>query len=132
HAMNIWVARFMGTHFPFNTFVINITGSLVMGLVAGWFALKGGATGHVRLFLATGVLGGYTTFSAYSLDAVLLWERHEHLLSALYVGGSVIGGMPGWWLGSGFMRKPRGGPASPPFRSWSLRVGRFDCGQSAP
>jgi CrcB protein len=74
HAMNIWVARLMGTHFPWHTFVINITGSLVMGLVAGWFAEKGGAAGHLRLFLATGVLGGYTTFSAYSLDAVLLWR----------------------------------------------------------
>ena len=45
----------------------------------------------MRLFLATGILGGYTTFSAFSLDAVLLWERHEHLLAALYVGGSVVG-----------------------------------------
>ena len=63
---------------------------MVMGLVTAWFAMKGGAAGHLRLFLATGVLGGYTTFSAFSLDAVLLWERHEHLLAALYVGGSVV------------------------------------------
>jgi CrcB protein len=104
HGMNIWVARFMGTHFPWHTFAINITGSLVMGLVAGWFAIKGGATGHLRLFLATGVLGGYTTFSAYSLDAVLLWERHEHLLAALYVGGSVIGAIAGLMLGLWIMR----------------------------
>jgi CrcB protein len=94
----------MGTHFPWHTFVINITGSLVMGLVAGWFAIKGGATGHLRLFLATGVLGGYTTFSAYSLDAVLLWERQEHLLSALYVGGSVIAALAGLMLGLWIMR----------------------------
>ena len=91
HGMNIWVARLMGTHFPYHTFVINIVGSLVMGLVAGWFAERGGAAGHLRLFLATGILGGFTTFSAFSLDAVLLWERHEHLLAALYVGGSVAG-----------------------------------------
>ena len=104
HAMNIWVARWMGTHFPWHTFVINITGSLVMGLVTGWFAQKVGAAGHLRLFLATGVLGGYTTFSAYSLDAVLLWERQEHLLSALYVGGSVIGAIAGLMLGLWIMR----------------------------
>jgi CrcB protein len=104
HAMNIWVARFMGTHFPWHTFAINISGSLVMGLVAGWFAIKGGATGHMRLFLATGILGGYTTFSAYSLDAVLLWERHEHLLSALYVGGSVVASIGGLILGLWIMR----------------------------
>jgi CrcB protein len=104
HAMNIWVARLMGTHFPWHTFVINITGSLVMGLVAGWFAEKGGAAGHLRLFLATGILGGYTTFSAYSLDAVLLWERHEHMLASLYVGGSVVLAIAGLVVGLWIMR----------------------------
>jgi CrcB protein len=104
HAMNIWVARLMGTHFPWHTFFVNISGSLVMGLVAGYFALRGHAVGHTRLFLATGVLGGFTTFSAYSLDAVLLWERHEQLLSALYVGGSVIGAVAGLVLGLWIMR----------------------------
>jgi CrcB protein len=104
HAMNISVARFMGTHFPWHTFIINISGSLLMGLVAGWFALKGGAEGSIRLFLATGVLGGYTTFSAYSLDAVLLWERHEHLLSALYIGGSVVLAIAGLLIGLWIMR----------------------------
>jgi protein CrcB len=79
HGMNIWVARQMGTHFPWHTFLINISGSLVMGLVAGWFIHRSDPTGHIRLFLTTGILGGYTTFSAFSLDAVLLWERHEHL-----------------------------------------------------
>ncbi len=104
HAMNIWVARLMGTHFPWHTFLINISGSLVMGLVAGYFALRGHAAGHLRLFLATGILGGFTTFSAYSLDAVLLWQRHEQLLSALYVGGSVVGAMGGLVLGLWIMR----------------------------
>jgi CrcB protein len=104
HFMNIWVARFAGTHFPMHTFVINITGSTVMGLVAGWFALKGGATGHLRLFLATGILGGYTTFSAFSLDAILLWERHEYLLAAYYVGGSVVLSLLGLVAGLWIMR----------------------------
>ncbi len=49
----------------------------------------------MRLFLTTGILGGFTTFSAFSLDAVLLWERHEHLLAALYIGGSVAGAVGG-------------------------------------
>jgi CrcB protein len=104
HGMNIWVARLLGTHFPWHTLTINIVGSLVMGLVAGWFALRGGATGHLRLFLATGVLGGFTTFSAFSLDAVLLWERHEQLLASLYVGGSVAGAVAGLVLGLWIMR----------------------------
>jgi CrcB protein len=104
HFMNIWIARFAGTHFPYHTLAINITGSMVMGMVTAWFAMKGGTTGHLRLFLATGVLGGYTTFSAFSLDAVLLWERHEHLLAALYVGGSVAGSLLGLAVGLWIMR----------------------------
>ena len=108
HGMNIWVARLLGTHFPYHTFIINIVGSLVMGLVAGWFVERGGADGHLRLFLATGILGGFTTFSAFSLDAVLVWERHEHLLAALYVGGSVVGAIAGLTLGLWIMRTALG------------------------
>ena len=106
HGMNIWVARFLGTHFPWHTFLINISGSLVMGAVAGWFALRGLHGGEsARLFLATGILGGYTTFSAFSLDAVLLWQRHEQLLAAYYVGGSVILSLIGLLLGLWGMRQ---------------------------
>jgi CrcB protein len=102
HFLNIWIARLAGTHFPMHTFVINITGSIVMGIITALFALKGGATGHLRLFLATGILGGYTTFSTFSLDAVLLWERHDYLSAAYYVGGSVVlsllGLVAGLWI----------------------------------
>lgn len=104
HFMNIWIARVAGTHFPYHTLAINITGSMVMGLVTAWFAVKGAEMGHLRLFLATGILGGYTTFSAFSLDAVLLWERHEHLLAALYVGGSVVGSLIGLVIGLWIVR----------------------------
>lgn len=104
HAMNIWIARLAGTHFPMHTLVINVTGSLVMGMVTAWFAMKGGSTGHLRLFLATGILGGYTTFSAFSLDAVLLWERHDYLLATYYVGGSVVGSLIGLVAGLWIMR----------------------------
>ncbi len=104
HGMNIWVARLMGTHFPWHTLVINILGSLAMGLVAGFFMERSDATGHLRLFLATGVLGGFTTFSAFSLDAILLWERHEYLLASLYVGGSAAGALIGLVLGLWSMR----------------------------
>ncbi|WP_428668854.1 fluoride efflux transporter CrcB [Reyranella sp.] len=104
HFMNLWIARFAGTHFPYHTLAINITGSMVMGMVTAWFAMKSGATGHLRLFLATGVLGGYTTFSAFSLDAVLLWERHEYQLATLYVGGSVVGSLLGLAVGLWIVR----------------------------
>jgi CrcB protein len=102
HFLNIWIARLAGTHFPMHTFVINITGSIVMGIITALFALKGGATGHLRLFLATGILGGYTTFSTFSLDAILLLERHDYLPAAYYTGGSVVlsllGLMAGLWI----------------------------------
>lgn len=102
HGVNVAVARWFGAAFPWNTFFINVTGSLVMGLIAGWFALKADASQGARLFLTTGILGGYTTFSAFSLDAALLYERGEFGLSAFYVVGSValsIGGLfAGLWL----------------------------------
>ena len=62
----------------------NVTGSLVMGLLAGYFAFHGGVPQHWRLFLTTGILGGYTTFSTFSLDAALLYER-----GALGLGGAL-------------------------------------------
>ena len=108
HGMNIWVAKLMGTSFPWHTLVINILGSLAMGLVAGFFVQRGDATGHLRLFLATGVLGGFTTFSAFSLDAILLWERHEYLMASLYVGGSAVGALTGLVLGLWAMRAALG------------------------
>jgi len=90
HTVNVGCARACGLNFPYGTFVINITGSLVMGLIAGYLAFKGEASQPWRLFLMTGVLGGYTTFSAFSLDAVTLYERGEGGLAAFYVLGSVV------------------------------------------
>jgi CrcB protein len=92
HGINIAAARLFGSGFPVGTMFINVTGSFVMGLVAAWFAFRaaGEISQHARLFLTTGILGGYTTFSAFSLDAALLWQRGEAFNAALYVIGSVI------------------------------------------
>src|SRR3954468_3220736 len=90
HGINLVSARLLGLEFPYHTLIINITGSAVMGLIAGYFAFKGDASQHWRLFLTTGILGGYTTFSAFSLDAALLYERGEVSLAAVYVLGSVV------------------------------------------
>jgi fluoride exporter len=89
HAVNLAAAKAFGVAFPYGTFIINITGSIVMGLIAGYLAFKGGATQHWRLFLMTGILGGYTTFSAFSLDTAVLYERGAVGLAAFYVLGSV-------------------------------------------
>ncbi|WP_332690981.1 fluoride efflux transporter CrcB [Bosea sp. (in: a-proteobacteria)] len=92
HGVNLASLRWLGPSFPFGTLAINVVGSGAMGLVAGWLAFRAGEgwSQQAKLFLATGVLGGFTTFSAFSLDAVMLWERGEALAAALYVLGSVV------------------------------------------
>ena len=104
HLINVFCARCMGTAFPWGTFIINISGSTVMGLIAGYLAFKGEASQHWRLFLMTGILGGYTTFSAYSLDAALLYERGELLLAGLYVVGTVVLSIAGLFAGLALIR----------------------------
>jgi len=104
HGVNLAVARALGTAFPYGTLLINITGSFIMGLVAAYFAFKGDATQHWRLFLTTGILGGYTTFSAFSLDAALLYERGELGMAALYVIASVALSIVGLFAGLALVR----------------------------
>jgi CrcB protein len=90
HLVNVGSARLLGSAFPWGTLIVNVVGSFVMGALAGWFAFRAaGGSQHWRLFLATGILGGFTTFSSFSLDSVALWERGAHGLAALYVAGSV-------------------------------------------
>src|SRR4051794_27898479 len=96
HGCNLVITRALGAAFPYATLTENVLGSFIMGALAAWFAFKGDATQTWRLFLTTGILGGYTTFSAFSLDTALLYERGELGLAALYVLLSVglsIGGL---------------------------------------
>ncbi|MEM1371090.1 MAG: fluoride efflux transporter CrcB [Pseudomonadota bacterium] len=78
-----------GAVFPWGTLTVNIVGSFLMGVVVHWLAVRAGGGSELRTFLATGILGGFTTFSAFSLDVVSLIERKETALAALYVFGSV-------------------------------------------
>jgi CrcB protein len=104
HGVNLGIARLLGTGFPYATLLINITGSLIMGLAAAYFAFKGDASQHWRLFLTTGILGGYTTFSTFSLDAALLYERGEVSVAALYVLLSVVVSIAGLFAGFALVR----------------------------
>ncbi len=99
YLVNVVCPRFLGADFPYHTFIINITGSTVMGLIAGYFAFKGDASQSWRLFLMTGILGGYTTFSAFSLDSMVLYERGGDRAGAVLCGR--IGGVFAWWPGRG-------------------------------
>jgi CrcB protein len=91
--------------FPWSTLFVNVSGCLVIGLIAGWFALRGQAGQTLRLFLTTGILGGYTTFSAFALDTVLLWERGQVWRSAFYVLSSVLLSIAGAFLGLAIIRQ---------------------------
>ena len=104
HGVNIASTRLLGAAFPYATLFENVTGSLVMGLLAGYFAFKGDVSQTWRLFLTTGILGGYTTFSAFSLDTALLYERGELGLAALYVGLSVALSIGGLFAGLALVR----------------------------
>ncbi|MFN4163581.1 MAG: fluoride efflux transporter CrcB [Ferrovibrio sp.] len=90
HGVNVLAGRLLGLPFPFGTLAVNIAGSFLMGVIAEYFALKSGLPMQWRLFLTTGILGGFTTFSAFSLEAGLLFERGEQLLALAYILGSVM------------------------------------------
>jgi len=99
HGVNVMSGRLLGLGFPFGTLAVNVVGSFAMGLLAGLFLNRPGTDQHMRLFLTTGVLGGFTTFSAFSLDAALLIERHSYGMAAGYALGSVIASIAALFVG---------------------------------
>ncbi|MDR5654767.1 fluoride efflux transporter CrcB [Ruixingdingia sedimenti] len=105
------VARFLavrgalawfGPGFPWGTFIVNVLGGFVMGLLAVWLEARG--LMRWAPFFLTGILGGFTTFSAFTIDAFLLWERGAVGLAAVYVLGSVALSLAGLVLGVLLMR----------------------------
>ncbi|MEM5495244.1 fluoride efflux transporter CrcB [Hoeflea sp. AS16] len=89
HLSAMAVTRAAGAGFPWGTLLVNIAGSLAMGLLIAWLARRSSGDADLRLLLATGFLGGFTTFSAFSLDAVTLYERGALTAAAAYVIASV-------------------------------------------
>jgi len=85
---NVSALRLFGPGFPVATLVVNVVGSFLMGVLVVVLARKGG--NHLAPFLMTGILGGFTTFSAFSLDALTLWERGQAASAFTYVAASVI------------------------------------------
>lgn len=92
YGVAVWAQRlFPAAQWPWATLTVNVVGGLLMGLLAGWLAFRGGVHGEsLRLFAAVGVLGGFTTFSAFSLEAALMIERRQTAMAGGYVAASVV------------------------------------------
>jgi CrcB protein len=99
HGVNQAAARLLGSGFPYGTLTVNIVGSFIMGVLAGYFAFKSEASQPWRLLLTTGILGGFTTFSTFSLDVALLYERRDLGMAVLYVVASVGVALAGLFAG---------------------------------
>ena len=103
--MTHWLGPQVVTAFPWATLAVNVIGSLAMGLVAGWLARHGGGDGeNVRLFAAVGLLGGFTTFSAFSLELMVLIERGQPATALGYALVSVLAGLTALYIGLIVMR----------------------------
>jgi fluoride exporter len=81
--------RVFGSNFPVGTLAINVLGSILMGVTTAIFAMRSGLSQEARVFLTTGFLGGFTTFSTFSLDAVTLWENGHPVSATLYLAASL-------------------------------------------
>lgn len=99
YLFNLQMMRLLGVNFPWGTFGVNIIGSFIMGVLAEGLALRFNVSAEMRSFLMTGVLGGFTTFSAFSLDAGNMIERNDFGLAGLYIVASVVGSIAALFLG---------------------------------
>ena len=104
HGVNLAALRLLGPGFPWGTLLVNAAGGVAMGVLAAWLSSRGPGDEPARLLLATGLLGGFTTFSAFSLDAVTLWQRGDAAAAILYVVASVLLAVGGLVLGSSLAR----------------------------
>ncbi len=104
HLVGMMSLRLLGSGFPFGTLAVNLFGSFAMGVFISWLAVRSSGDQSLRYFLATGVLGGFTTFSAFSLDFAFLWERGQHELALGYVALSVVGSLVAIFAGLALVR----------------------------
>lgn len=104
HGVNRASLAYLGPAFPYGTLSVNVIGGLMMGVLAELFLVKGGGSQDFRLFLTTGVLGGFTTFSAFSLDAALMWQRSDYVALASYIVASVLLSISALFVGMAAVR----------------------------
>lgn len=103
YGVNVISTKLYGPGFPYGTLGVNILGCFVMGLLIGLFVMKDPVNPTLKLFLTTGVLGGFTTFSAFSFEAIMLYER-KPILGITYVAASIALSILACWAGLKMMR----------------------------
>jgi len=101
----VGVGQLLGTGFPYATLIVNVVGSFAMGVLVETMALVWSASTEMRLFLATGMLGAFTTFSTFSLDFAVLFERRAYGLCALYAIASFLLSVGALFAGLHMMRR---------------------------
>lgn len=104
HGVNRASLAYWGPGFPYGTLIVNLVGGLLMGVFAEAYLTRGGGNQEFRLFLTTGFLGGFTTFSAFSLDAALMWQRSDYVALGLYVVASVLLSIVALFMGMAAVR----------------------------
>ncbi len=104
HGVNTLAERFGWAAFPVSTLTVNVVGSFLIGIVAETFAQRAQLPNNLRLFLATGLIGGFTTFSAFALDVVTLWERGRGVVAVAYVVASLLLGVVALLVGMAMVR----------------------------
>jgi CrcB protein len=104
HLVNVAALKILGAGFPWATLTVNLVGSFAMGVFIELLTRRVGSSNELRLFVATGILGGFTTFSAFSLDFAALWQRGETAVAAGYVLASVVGALAALFLGMWVVR----------------------------
>ncbi len=104
HGVNLVALQNFGPDFPYGTMFVNITGSLMIGLLAGLFAQYANWSQDMRSFAIIGILGGFTTFSSFSLDVVTLFERGNYAACAAYLTLSIFLSIAGLVAGLSFIR----------------------------
>ena len=104
HGVNRGALALLVPSFPFGTLLVNVIGGLLMGACAAWFSMRIDMSQEFRLFITSGLLGGFTTFSAFSLDAAILFQRGDYAVLAAYVFGSVALSIGALFLGMAAVR----------------------------
>lgn len=104
YLVGVGALRLMGPAFPWGTLAVNVAGSFAIGILAELIVARFGASAELRLLLITGFLGGFTTFSAFALDAVTLFERGASLAAATYLVLSIGASIAAAIAGIGLMR----------------------------